>query len=260
MSAYRVFAAIALLLGVSMCTNITLLDPSKIVQLDSTIRNKTDLCNELKSKRLSKLDVMYIVESNNEDNVAYFNKKVAEAQANDVQLNPMQFILQNSKQDDSSFLVCLQTLKSHKLSVFAYEQSKIEQIFAGSPHNTIIMFEDATAANFMLAARVLAHKTGDVAVHANKNVNGVDPTDPFKENSIDTEAEGYDAKDEDSHNVVQASAATVGKISIGPEGVMGIALALTFILVLIAYFSLMLQSADFNPKFIKEKLPQGKEY
>lgn len=158
MNAYRLLSIIALLSNFVVSANITVLDANNIVQLDSDVHNKTDLCNELKLRDLSTFDIVYVLESVNDDNVEYFNEKINEAEAQGNKLNVKQLILKSSDIDNESFSLCMDTLKVKSFSSIKSEKSNIEQIFDNKLQNTIVLFEDATANNFMMEARVLADK------------------------------------------------------------------------------------------------------
>lgn len=255
MSPSRILAMTALLAKILIAANITVVDPNSIIQLDGVVHNKTDLCNALKLKDLSDISVTYVVEKVDESNIDFFNMKVKEASDDGFDLHLKQFIVKSCNMDDTSFLLCLKTIESKKLSIIDSDKAKIEQIFDPSPKNSIILFEDATSNNFTFEARVLAEEDKDATLNAHTNAEAKsDPIDPH--NDIELSEEERAAKD----NAAKAAAADQVNINIRPEGVMGVGLAIAFILILIVYFGLMMNSADFNPKFIKEKLPQGKEY
>jgi hypothetical protein len=61
-------------------------------------------------------------------------------------------------------------------------------------------------------------------------------------------------------NVAQNSLKAGAAINLGHTGFIGILFMIVFFLVLIIFFNLILQSGDFNYKFVKEKMPLGKEY
>ena len=259
MSPSRIIALTALLANFLIAANITVVDPNSIVQLDGVVHNKTDLCNALKLKDLSDITVVYAVEKVDESNIDFFNKKVKEAGDEGYDLHLKQFIVKSCNLDDKSFLLCLQTIESKKLSIIDSDKAKIGQIFDPSPKNSIILFEDATSNNFVFEARVLAgeHKSAPLNAKANANDKS-DPVDPHDNVELSDE-EKTGAETSGTAKATNDNGEQVN-INISPEGVMGVGLGVAFVLILVVYFGLMMNSADFNPKFIKEKLPQGKEY
>lgn len=59
----------------------------------------------------------------------------------------------------------------------------------------------------------------------------------------------------------ETNAKAAGKtINLGYSGFVGVLFMIVFFLILIVFFNLILQTGDFNYKFIKEKMPLGKEY
>lgn len=50
------------------------------------------------------------------------------------------------------------------------------------------------------------------------------------------------------------------QINLGYSGLVGVLFMIVFFLILIVFFNLILQTGDFNYKFVKEKMPLGKEY
>lgn len=236
-----IYTLMAMLIGNGLTANLTILDPADQIQLDSSIHNKTDFCNSLKLKDLPDYELIYIVENTSDENVIYFQNKVKAMEAKGIDMHAKQFITKGCKLDNESFLLCLKTLKSPKVSIENSDKSEIDGLFAKGEKNVIVLFEDATEGIFEYQARIMTVKEDVVA---NKQVK--------------------DASDASNTEIIGDKVGKLGegdvKINISPEGVMGVGLGLAFVLILIAYFGLMIQSADFNPKFVKEKLPQGKEY
>ena len=53
---------------------------------------------------------------------------------------------------------------------------------------------------------------------------------------------------------------TKNNINLYPNGLFGVALIITFLLIVSITFVLILNTGDFNPKFVKERMPLGREY
>lgn len=49
-------------------------------------------------------------------------------------------------------------------------------------------------------------------------------------------------------------------INLYPNGLFGIVLIVVFLLIVSMTFVLILNTGDFNPKFVKERMPLGREY
>lgn len=67
------------------------------------------------------------------------------------------------------------------------------------------------------------------------------------------------AGEEDNTNDTKKSS---GKktINLGPQGLFGIVLIILLAITLLFYFSMIESTGDFNIKYVKEKMPLGKEY
>ena len=53
---------------------------------------------------------------------------------------------------------------------------------------------------------------------------------------------------------------TKNNINLYPNGLFGVALIITFLLIVSITFVLILNTGNFNPKFVKERMPLGREY
>lgn len=54
--------------------------------------------------------------------------------------------------------------------------------------------------------------------------------------------------------------ATKNNINLYPNGLFGVVLIVVFLLIVGMTFVLILNTGDFNPKFVKERMPLGREY
>ena len=53
---------------------------------------------------------------------------------------------------------------------------------------------------------------------------------------------------------------TKNNINLYPNGLFGVTLIIVFLLVVSLTFVMILNTGDFNPKFVKERMPLGREY
>lgn len=253
------YVLLATLVAVHQTTNLIVVDPSNQIDMTADIHNKTDICNALKRKDLASLSFFYIVEKTSEESVSYFHKKLASMNREGTDLHVKQFIIKNSQMDTDSFALCLQTVKNSPVTISGASNSEIDEVLANntsSNSNSIILFEDATSGSFEYRARIMSEKHDADQHDGNSHEDHVDVNQELFGN--EDKEDDQEAHPEDKPNISKENKQS--KINLGPSGLMGVALAVTFILVLIIYFNLMLSSANFNPKFIKEKLPQGREY
>lgn len=245
----RFYICLAAMIATSLATNLTVIDPMNQIDIGSRIHKKTDFCNMLKKDNINDFQLIYMVEGSNQENVTYFQDKLKNIQDKGADLHVKQYIINNSDIDDQSFLLCLKTIKIQQINIDVSTKAQIDEVLSNNTKNntkTIVIFENAVN-KFSFEARIMS-------------------TEEDKEEHADHENDGHDGNpknedgDEAKKSKVGAEGADNVQINISPEGVMGIGLGVAFILILVVYFGLLMQSADFNPKFIKEKLPQGKEY
>ena len=261
----RTFICLAAMITANYAINLTVVDPMDQVDITTSIHTKTDFCNALKKSNIEDFRIIYMVEESNEDNVNYFNTKLKEAEEKGIDLHTKQFVIKNNSDDSKSFLLCLQTVKSQLLKIDNLSKSQIDEIFAihtEDDKKMIVIFEDATSGNFDYEARIMADEDEPVADH-----NPAQSEDQEINNEGDHSEEEHQEIDSSNHsddkvgeNKVTSNNAEQAKINLSPAGLMGVAIGFAFVLILVIYFNLLMQSGDFNPKFIKEKLPQGKEY
>ena len=53
---------------------------------------------------------------------------------------------------------------------------------------------------------------------------------------------------------------TKNNINLYPNGLFGVVLIIVFLLIVSMTFVMILNTGDFNPKFVKERMPLGREY
>ena len=259
----RILMCLAAMIASLMATDLSVIDPMNQLNIAEDINNKTEICNLLKQKKLSDYKIVYLLEGHDENNANYFKNKMISLEKKDIALNIKQFIISSSDVDNESFLLCLKTIKSQQMRISDSSKAEIDEILSelsADDKRIIIIFENAIS-NYLYNARIMA--SDDIVLKDNKDANPSNVKEILEHNEEQEPLKKAITNEEinkDTPNNNKTLGADENKINIHPQGLMGVSLSVVFILLLIVYYNLILQAGNFNDKFMKEKLPQGKEY
>lgn len=236
---------------VATAANLNLLHPNIDLALPDNLPTKTELCNHLKQINMEKISLIYIQSTPNPQNKDLFLKQVKEGEDCGVKYNKRDYLFDTQQLDEQSFLVCMKTLRSSSLKLESFSQDNLEAAFIGlnnSEEVVILIYDENDDNQFFFEERILASETDkEIAVDGNGTNSEVDK-------DVNTEVA------EDKNKKDKPVGAGKNKINIGPSGLLGVGVMVIFILVLFVFFNLLADTGDFNVKFVKEKMPLGKEY
>ena len=190
------------------------------------LHTKTELCNTLKQKQTESVGVIFIRSAANTQDQILFNQEVKTGEEYGIEYKIKTYEVDSTDVDEQSFLLCIRSLKSAYLTIEPFSPDNLSEAFNklnDSEESVLFIYEESDVEGHLFAARILS--TED------------------------------DVKDTPTKGTTEKNA-----INLRPSGLLGIGVIILFILVLLVFFNLLVNTADFNPRFVKEKMPLGKEY